>query len=348
MSSLLTSNFLFLLLFGYLFGSISPGYFLGKIVKGIDVRNYGSGLTGATNTYRVVGPTYGIIAGIIDALKAVFVYYIAVSGKIFNFEVLSPDLALIIGLAAVLGHNHPFYLGFRGGKGAASLFGLAAIVLPYTRSIFSLMLFIGSVIYSTFISEEQVFTAPKGRIFLKLSALILPLGFIWFPREILVFLVTILLSFFLAFDVFRLAMPKLNRWYLDLKKFSKTKEMKRFSGYTLFLFSAFLLFRFFPKEIAVISLTNFILGDIFAPASHIRHFPHQKILGDKTFGGFIVVFGVCFIAGIFLESLTLLPLSLKFIISAAFLTSFLDLLSFFVDDNLMVPLGTAIGLTLLI
>lgn len=328
-------NFLYLILLGYLIGSASPGYFFGKIFKGIDIRKYGSGETGATNTYRFVGPAYGIIAGVIDALKAVFAYYVVV---LF----LSPDLSILVGLAAVVGHIFPFYLGFKGGKGAASLFGLNFIVIIFTQSFYALLLLIGSVIYSAIISEERgkIWTAPFGRLTAKISALALPLGFIWFSGFVISF-AAVLLFIFLFFDVVRFLAPKVNRRYLGSKKFAKEKEFRRLSGYSLFLISAFLLFNFFPKEIAVASLVFFIVGDVLAPAGQLRYMPHQKVLGDKTLGGALVIFIFSLLAGLFLRSLTPLALTNEIMILGAFLAASLDQLSIFIDDNLLVPLGAA-------
>ena len=343
------ANFLLLLLFGYLIGSVSPGYFFGRLAKGIDIRKYGSGETGATNTYRVVGPAFGVIAGVLDALKALFIYYIAVSGFDFlSFQGLSPDLAILPGLAAVFGHNYPFYLKFRGGRGAAALFGLNLVALYYVRSFWTLFLLAGSLVYSVIISEERekVWSSPPGRLTAKLSALVLPLGFIWFSKEIAL-IAAVLLSASLFFDVVRLLAPKINFWYLKSKKFAKDKESRRFSGYTLFLLSAFLLFGFFPKDIAVISLVFFIVGDVLAPAGQLRYMPRQPVLGDKTLGGAMVIFIFSVIAGLFIQSLTNLTVSGRIIILGGFLTAVFDQFSIFIDDNLLVPLGTAAVLTLL-
>ena len=66
-------------LLGYVIGSISPGYIFGRLLKGIDIRNYGNHNTGATNTSRVVGQTYGLITGVFDYLKAPLAYYLSLN-----------------------------------------------------------------------------------------------------------------------------------------------------------------------------------------------------------------------------------------------------------------------------
>ena len=342
MSLILNSNFLLLLLFGYLFGSISPGYFFGRLAKGIDIRKYNRRNTGATNIYLTLGPAYGVITDAIDFFKSSFAYYVAVSGIIFNFPKISPDLAILVGLTAVFGHIFPFYLGFRGGRGVASLYGLTLINLFFNQSVYALLLFIGTIFYAISVSQrpevKKLLAEAPLRKFLKLAGLVLPLGFLIYSGFFIA-LVLILLVIALGFDVLRFLIPELNRRYLRLKKFAKEKEFRRFSGYTLFLFSAFLLFRFFPREIAVLSFSFFIVGDVFAPFGTI--FLAKETMRDKTWRGAFLVFVLAFITGLFLNSLTSLSFSFAVLGLAAFLTAFLDQFSFLVDDNILVPLGTA-------
>ena len=107
---------------GYLFGSFQSGYFLGK-AKGIDVRNYGSHSTGATNSLRVMGTGAGVLVLLLDAAKAIIPCVLA-----RHFFAGQPELTLLMALwtatGVMLGHDYPFYLGFRGGKGVASTVGV--------------------------------------------------------------------------------------------------------------------------------------------------------------------------------------------------------------------------------
>lgn len=331
-----------LLLLGYLVGSISPGYFFGRLIKGIDIRRFGNHNTGAANVYRLVGPFYGILTAVIDFAKAPLVYSVSIPQ-------LHPDTAILIGLAAVLGHITPFYLGFKGGRGVASLVGLFLVSLFFSRSFYVLMLGLGIIFYTLLISEQvkERFSAPWRKL-LKLSSIILPLSLIWLPQKITITIVGFLLTISLTFDFLRFLLPKLNQTYLSYKRLAKQKEEKRFSGYSFFLISAFLIFLFFPKEIAVISLTNFILGDtlvVFSPA--MRFLPQVKTFGNRTLAGAIVIFVVSIIGGLFLQSLSPLVLSTKTVFLGAILTAFWDQLSFAIDDNLFVPLGTATSLLVL-
>lgn len=118
-------------LVAYLLGSVPSSVWIGKLFFGIDVREKGSGNAGATNTIRVLGWKAGVPVLIFDALKG----WIAVNLTMFyGFDFLSPSqiIYLRIGLAcaAVLGHIFPVYIGFRGGKGVATLLGVGIALYP--------------------------------------------------------------------------------------------------------------------------------------------------------------------------------------------------------------------------
>lgn len=337
-------NFSLALLLGYLIGSLSPGYFFGKVIKHIDIRRFGNKNTGATNTYYVVGPVYGIMTGIFDFLKAPFVYFLAASGTFF-FKPINPDLAILTGLAAVVGHIKPFYLEFRGGKGVASLWGLSLVTIFYTQSIYALILLSLTTIYTISVSKKLSFTHPLRQI-LKLTLLTIPLGAIWLSKTFIIPIIIGLLLLFIIFDVIRFLAPNINQRYLHFKFFAKQKEKLRVSGATLIFLSMLLCFWLFPKEIAILSLIIFILGDSLAPLGQ-KLLP-IPLLADKTLGGAVIIFSVSAVSGLFLKSLTPLSLSLPLIFSASLAAAILDQLSYLVDDNLLVPVGTALILTLIV
>ena len=107
---------------GYLVGSISFGLLIGKLVKGIDIRNFGSGSSGATNVARVCGPIWGIVALTLDMGKA------AIPVAITVYVLETPNWShSLTGLAAIVGHSWPLFTNFKGGKGIAS--GLAALIV---------------------------------------------------------------------------------------------------------------------------------------------------------------------------------------------------------------------------
>ncbi len=112
---------------GYLFGLIQTGYIYGKI-RHVDIRKHGSGNAGATNALRTLGWKAGVITFLGDCLKCVLAVWIVrgIFAQNPNVELL----AMYSGLGAVLGHNYPFYLNFKGGKGIASTAGLILAVHP--------------------------------------------------------------------------------------------------------------------------------------------------------------------------------------------------------------------------
>jgi acyl-phosphate glycerol 3-phosphate acyltransferase len=107
------------ILVGYLAGSISPAYWLGRLVKGIDVRVHGSRNAGARNVYHLLGPWAAAVTAAIDLGKGVAAVLIA--RRLLGLPAPWGELA---GVAAVLGHIFPFYLRFRGGRGLATAVGL--------------------------------------------------------------------------------------------------------------------------------------------------------------------------------------------------------------------------------
>lgn len=131
------------LLIGYLFGIIQTGFIYGKI-KHIDIRKHGSGNAGATNALRTLGWKAGATTFTGDALKAVAAVLIARLIFADSPEVML--LGLYAGMGVVLGHNYPFYLKFKGGKGIASTVGLMLATDPV---IFLTILAIFLVIFLT-------------------------------------------------------------------------------------------------------------------------------------------------------------------------------------------------------
>jgi glycerol-3-phosphate acyltransferase PlsY len=97
----------------------------------IDIREYGSGNAGATNTYRVLGSKWGTMVMLVDMLKAIVAVKLAfLLPDAFEYELYLINLQIGLGLAAVLGHIFPVWANFRGGKGVASLFGMVLGIQP--------------------------------------------------------------------------------------------------------------------------------------------------------------------------------------------------------------------------
>ena len=109
------------LIIGYAFGLFQTGYFVGKL-NHVDIRKTGSGNSGSTNALRVLGVKAGLMTFAGDVLKCVLP--ILLVRQIFSGSDCLPLLAMYTGAGATLGHNYPFYLKFKGGKGIAVLAGL--------------------------------------------------------------------------------------------------------------------------------------------------------------------------------------------------------------------------------
>lgn len=111
------------LVIGYAFGLFQTAFIIGKL-HNIDIRDYGSGNSGTTNAMRTLGKKYGFITYFGDALKAVFAIGVTWLAFHSSCEGHMFALALYTGLGVVLGHNFPFYMNFKGGKGIAASSGV--------------------------------------------------------------------------------------------------------------------------------------------------------------------------------------------------------------------------------
>jgi acyl phosphate:glycerol-3-phosphate acyltransferase len=120
------------LILAYLFGSIPTAVWIGQAFYGIDIREYGSGNAGATNTFRVLGKKAGIPVMLIDILKGWtatnLAYFIPMSLVGNHHSIVFTNYELAFGITAVMGHLFPIFAGFRGGKGIATLFGMVLAV----------------------------------------------------------------------------------------------------------------------------------------------------------------------------------------------------------------------------
>lgn len=121
-------NYIIIALISYFLGNISFAYILGKLFTKKDVRDYGSGSAGATNALRTFGKKIGIMVFVGDVLKGI----IAV---IIGRNLGGQTGAYIAGAFAIIGHNWPVLLGFKGGKGVATTIGVMIFVHPYLTLI---------------------------------------------------------------------------------------------------------------------------------------------------------------------------------------------------------------------
>lgn len=135
---------------GYVFGLFQTAYFYGK-ANGIDIRQHGSGNSGTTNALRVLGTKAGLIVFAGDCLKCI----IAIVLVRLVFGSSHPDtiylLTLYAAAGAILGHNYPFYMNFKGGKGIAATAGLVLSFHPYFI-LMGVILFFGTFLLTHYVS----------------------------------------------------------------------------------------------------------------------------------------------------------------------------------------------------
>ncbi len=165
---------LLIIICAYLIGSIPSALIISRKFFGIDIRDYGSGNMGATNTFRVLGSKYGTIVMICDILKG------ASAVALYNFlpfylhstnELERTNLMIGLGLAAVVGHIFPIWASFKGGKGVATLFGMLIAIQPII-AIACVAVFIIVLYLTRFVSLSSI-----------LAGLMLPVSVLWIWNE---------------------------------------------------------------------------------------------------------------------------------------------------------------------
>lgn len=118
------------LLIDYLIGCLNASYFCDKL-KGVDIKKAGTGNAGAGNVGYALGVKYAVLVGLFDIGKAIVAYCLCM--KLFGNELYGQ----LAGASCIIGHNHPFFMGFNGGKGFASLVGL---IIAYDYKIALILL----------------------------------------------------------------------------------------------------------------------------------------------------------------------------------------------------------------
>lgn len=180
----------FLIVVAYLLGSIPTALIISRKYFGIDIRDYGSGNMGATNTFRVLGSKYGTLVMVCDILKgmaAVLLYNFL--PHYLNNELDRTNFMIGLGLAAVIGHIFPLFANFKGGKGVATLFGMILAVQPVVAiscvGVFLLVLYL-----TRYVSLSSI-----------LAALMLPVSvlWIWNEHEFMYRLFALLVAFMVIF-----------------------------------------------------------------------------------------------------------------------------------------------------
>jgi len=171
------------MIISYLIGSFPTGYVVTRIGKGTDIRATGSGSIGATNVRRVMGQGWAVFVAVIDMLKGVLALLLAGTSA-----VAEPWLLSLAGLAAVIGHNYPVWLKFKGGKGVSTTYGVLFFLYPYES--FAVTLLGGAIWYAVMTVTRYVSLASMT------SLMSIPLFFWMLDAPVSYILASFVLAFF--------------------------------------------------------------------------------------------------------------------------------------------------------
>lgn len=159
-------NEFLLIALAYFIGSVPTSVWISKHFFGIDIRDYGSGNAGATNTFRILGSKWGTIVMIVDVVKGV----IGTSLYIFlpdymHDELARTNLMIGLGLASVLGHIFPIFADFKGGKGVATLFGMIVAIQPVV-AVCCVGVFLLALYLTRFVSLSSMLASVAFAVFI--------------------------------------------------------------------------------------------------------------------------------------------------------------------------------------
>ncbi len=166
---MITTEIILLVLLAYLTGAFPSAVWVGRTFYNTDVREYGSGNAGATNTFRVLGKGAGIPVLVMDIFKGwLAVNYVWLISDASTLELSKPELffenQLAFGIAAVIGHLFPIYIGFRGGKGIATMMGLLIGLNPLA-ALFSFVIFVLVFLISKYVSLGSIIASVSFPFF---------------------------------------------------------------------------------------------------------------------------------------------------------------------------------------
>jgi glycerol-3-phosphate acyltransferase PlsY len=159
-------NEFLLIIVAYLIGSIPTSVWVSKHFFGIDIREYGSGNAGATNTFRILGSKWGSFVMLVDVIKGVVAtsLYLLLPHYLTN-ELHQTNFMLGLGLAAVLGHIFPIWANFKGGKGVATLLGMAVAIQPIVAAC-CIAVFLTVLFLTRFVSLSSVLAGIAFMVFI--------------------------------------------------------------------------------------------------------------------------------------------------------------------------------------
>jgi glycerol-3-phosphate acyltransferase PlsY len=173
----------------YLIGSIPTAFIFGKLLKGIDIRKFGSGNVGATNALRVLGKRVGIVVLILDILKGVVPIFLS-QIIIFRINIPADIFRILMGISCICGHNWTIFLNFKGGKGIATTLGVFIGLALNTPGL-------GIILIMVILSWLLVFVLSRiVSLSSIIAALVLPFLVHFFRQSQVIFIASLVLSLF--------------------------------------------------------------------------------------------------------------------------------------------------------
>jgi len=189
------SYLIFLIILSYLIGSTPTSIIVGRIIKGIDIREHGSGNAGGTNAFRVLGWKPALFVVVVDVFKGWLPA--AILAPAFYYAQSIPDLGIVqilCGFSAVLGHTYTIFAGFKGGKGVGTLGGMLIALFP-TAFPFCLAIAIITIILTGYVSLASILASVSLPIFL----FVLPPFFGVNPAPLSLMVFSLLIPWFITF-----------------------------------------------------------------------------------------------------------------------------------------------------
>lgn len=165
--SMPAASIIFLLLFGYFLGSIPSGYLAGKWIKGIDLRQYGSGTVSGSMVWEHVAKWAVVPVGLFDIFKGAFPTWLGL-----RLGMGEPE-AMLAGFAAIVGHNWPIYLNFQGGRGFSPFLGELLVLFPWGPAVVLAGLAVGNIFQNAIIPLFTVLLLPIFALFFQGSPIVL-------------------------------------------------------------------------------------------------------------------------------------------------------------------------------
>lgn len=326
----------------YLLGTINPAYFLSKFLFKKDLRRTGTKNLGASNVFLHVNKLGGAAVAIFDVFKGGLVVYLAI---LFNlpYLVLYPAILLVI-----LGHVFPFYLHFKGGKGVATALGgagalfLFARTFPFIKTVATLLILFAVIMQyhrATLTCKEL-----RYRRLYRLAGLLVPILYLTSTRSLVLLLLVIFTGIYLLIDVLRLYSKTVNTYlFSKIGLILKKKEKHAISASSWFLLASLITVLFFQKDIAILSISIFIFADCYAEVYGTR-FGTIKLIGKRSLQGSIAyLIAASLISLLLVNFLALTP---RFFMLAPLVSTLAEQVSIGLDDNLVVPVLTALVLVM--